>query len=393
MFNIYILILNMKKIFYWSPHLSNVATIKNVINSAKSIKIFNKSDQDISIIDTIGEWENQKKTLNAFKINLIKLSNYNLSKYLPVTGYFKSRIFFMYILLAKFFPLRKILKKEKPEYLIMHLVTSLPLIILLFSKTSTKFILRISGLPRLGFFRKILWKIVSNRLFLITCPSDRTKSDMIKLNIFPKDKLEVLYDPILEVNSISKNLKQNIFSSFKNKKYFLNIGRLTKQKNQILLINAFSEIFKKHSHLNLLIVGDGEEKNNLLKKIKLNKIEKNVHLLGQIDNVYPLIKNSLATISTSLWEDPGAVMIESSYCKKLSIVSDCPNGPAEFLSFGKAGYLFKNNNVDDLINKIYSFLNDDEQIKNKKILLSKKNSKNYTIFNHYKKINQLLHLS
>ena len=51
----------MKKIFYWSPHLSNVATIKNVINSAKSIKIFNKSDQDISIIDTIGEWENQKK--------------------------------------------------------------------------------------------------------------------------------------------------------------------------------------------------------------------------------------------------------------------------------------------------------------------------------------------
>ena len=76
----------MKKIFYWSPHLSNVATIKNVINSAKSIKIFNKSDQDISIIDTIGEWENQKKTLNDYKINLKRLSNYTLGKYLPVTG-------------------------------------------------------------------------------------------------------------------------------------------------------------------------------------------------------------------------------------------------------------------------------------------------------------------
>ena len=35
----------MKKIFYWSPHLSNVATIKNVINSAKSIKIFNMQGQ------------------------------------------------------------------------------------------------------------------------------------------------------------------------------------------------------------------------------------------------------------------------------------------------------------------------------------------------------------
>ena len=383
----------MKKIFYWSPHLSNVATIKNVINSAKSIKIFNKNNHDISIIDTIGEWQNQKKVLNTYKINLIKLSNYSLDKYLPVTGYLKSRLFYIYIFLAKFFPLKKILNKEKPEYLILHLVTSLPLIILLFSNTSTKFILRISGLPKLGFFRKILWKKVSNRLFLITCPSDQTKSDMIKLNIFPKDKLEVLYDPILEVNFISKNLKQDRNNSFKNKKYFLNIGRLTKQKNQILLINAFSEVFKKYNYLNLIIVGDGEEKNNLLKQIKLNNIENNVHFLGQIDNVYPLIKNSMATISTSLWEDPGAVMIETSYCKKISIVSDCPNGPAEFLSFGEGGYLFKNNNVDDLINKIYSFLNDEEHIKKKKILLSKKNSKNYTIFSHYKKINQLLKLS
>ena len=382
----------MKKIFYWSPHLSNVATIKNVINSAKSIKIFNKSDHDISIIDTIGEWEKQKKLLNSYKINLLKLSNYSLGKYLPVSGYFKSRLFFIFIILTKYFPLKKILNKEKPEYLILHLVTSLPLIILLFSKTNTKFILRISGLPKLGFLRKILWRKASKKLYLITCPSNQTKSDMIKLSVFPENKLEVLYDPILEVNLISKNLKKDTYHSLKNKKYFLNIGRLTKQKNQILLIKAFSKILKKYNYLHLLIVGDGEEKNNLLRQVKLNKIENNVHFFGQINNVYPLIKNSMATISTSLWEDPGAVMIESSFCKKISIVSDCPNGPAEFLSFGEGGYLFKNNNVEDLIDKIYCFLSDEDDIKKKKILLSKKNSKNYTIFNHYKKINQLLHL-
>ena len=96
----------MKKIFYWSPHLSNVATVKNVINSAKSIKIFNKSSQDISIIDTIGEWENHKKALNAYKINLIKLSNYSLSKYFPITGYFKSRIFFYILFCLDFFLLK-----------------------------------------------------------------------------------------------------------------------------------------------------------------------------------------------------------------------------------------------------------------------------------------------
>ena len=47
----------MKKIFYWSPHVSNVATIKNVINSAKSLKIFNKKHYEVSIIDAVGEWK------------------------------------------------------------------------------------------------------------------------------------------------------------------------------------------------------------------------------------------------------------------------------------------------------------------------------------------------
>ena len=52
----------MKKIFYWSPHLSRVATIKNVINSAKSIKVFNKNEINVSIIDAVGEWKKKKPT-------------------------------------------------------------------------------------------------------------------------------------------------------------------------------------------------------------------------------------------------------------------------------------------------------------------------------------------
>ena len=43
------------------------------------------------------------------------------------------------------------------------------------------------------------------------------------------------------------------------KKYFLNIGRLTSQKNQSLLIEAFSQI--KNESILLYIAGDGEKKN------------------------------------------------------------------------------------------------------------------------------------
>lgn len=383
----------MKKIFYWSPHLSRVATIKNVINSAKSIKIFNKNEINVSIIDAVGEWKKEKNQLQNSKINFIELPGLILSKFLPITGFFKTRIIFLLILITKYPYLNKLLKKEKPEYFILHLVTILPLIILLISNYKTKFILRISGLPKVTFLRKILWKKVSNKLFLITCPSEQTKIDMVQLGLFPEKKIKVLYDPILEVDLISEQLKKNYDLNIKNKKYFLNIGRLTKQKNQALLIKAFIDLIKNYQDLYLYIVGDGEEKKKLEKIIENNNLKKNVFLLGDLDNVYPLIKHSLAVVSTSIWEDPGAVMVEAAYCEKPVISSNCPNGPREFLLHGNGGYLFENNELDDLKKKLILFLEDNKNSIQKKILLSKKNSDKYTLLSHYRMLNKYLNLN
>ena len=73
-----------------------------------------------------------------------------------------------------------------------------------------------------------------------------------------------------------------------------------------------------------------------------------------------------------MWEDPGAVMVEASYCNKNVISSKCPNGPEEFLSNGKGGYLFQNKNKKDLVDKINIFLKDNEKDRFSKILLCKK---------------------
>ena len=64
----------------------------------------------------------------------------------------------------------------------MHLLTSLPLTLLLFFQFKTKFILRISGLPRLNFIRKLLWRLVGKKIFLVTCPSKETLNHINKLN-------------------------------------------------------------------------------------------------------------------------------------------------------------------------------------------------------------------
>ena len=120
------------------------------------------------------------------------------------------------------------------------------------------------------------------------------------------------------------------------------------------------------------------------------QVQNNIFLLGYFENVFPLIRKSLAVISTSLWEDPGAVMIESAYCNKLVISSNCPNGPEEFLKNGESGYLFKNNDPIDLENKINQFLSETENSKFKKAVISKKNSKMYSLFRHYQKLNKIL---
>ena len=85
-------------------------------------------------------------------------------------------------------------------------------------------------------------------------------------------------------------------------------------------------------------------------------------------------------------------MIEASYCRKNVISSNCPNGPEEFFLNGKSGYLFKNNDKRDLLNKMKKFLFDSNSEKFNKILLCKKKSRNYTIFNHFKKLETLLNV-
>ena len=383
----------MKKIFFWSPHVSNVATVKNVINSAASLKKYNKNQINVSIIDAAGEWKKYKDEIKVLKINMIEMPGLNLSKFFPIEGFIKSRLVYFLLFFFKYRSLKKIIKYEKPDYFIIHLISFLPLSILFFSSFNTKFILRISGLPRLTIIRQIFWKLISKKIYLVTCPSEKTKIDLLKKGIFSEKILKTLYDPIIDVDKINKNLIKKNEYNFLDKKYFLNIGRLTKQKNQLLLLKAFSKISISNKKLNLVIVGEGEERRKLESYIKSKNLGAKVFLIGYTENVYPLIKKSIAIISTSLWEDPGAVMIEASYCNKNVISSNCPNGPEEFLSSDSGNYLFRNNDVVSLINKINSFLKDDENKKFSQILSCKRKSRNYTIFKHYKRLVLLLKLN
>ena len=154
------------KIFYWSPFISKVATVSSVIRSAESIvKYSKKKNINIAIIDAIGEWKNYKKLINP-KIEIISLNKKNFFEYLPKGSFVKSRFSYILIFVLTFFKLLKLINKEKPDYLITHLLTSLPIFLTLIIKSKTKIVLRISGMPKLNFIRYIFWKLFSPISFI-----------------------------------------------------------------------------------------------------------------------------------------------------------------------------------------------------------------------------------
>ena len=378
------------KIYYWAPFLSNIATVSSVIRSIESIKVYNKKNLEISIIDSVGEWDQIKEKVKD--IDVIKLYKKSLIEKLPKGGFLKSRFTQLFIFIYSFFKLLNLLKKKEPDYLIAHLIISLPLILMSFLKNKTKLIVRISGLPRLNFFRKIYWKFFSNNVYKVTCPTIATFEKLKLLKIFNVKKLHILQDPIISTKEINEKKREQIEVNFKNKKFILSIGRLTKQKNFSLLLNAFVDIKKKYPEYNLLILGKGEDQIKIEQIINSLNLSQSVNLLGYQKNVYKYLDKAKCFILSSLWEDPGFVLLEASYLNLPIISSNCPNGPSEILKNNERGFLFQNNNKEDLIRVFDDFHNCSKDLLKSKILKAKIDSKKYTKFNHYLNIKKILEI-
>jgi glycosyltransferase involved in cell wall biosynthesis len=382
------------KIFYWSPFISKVATVLSVVKSAESILKYSKKKEKINValIDAIGEWKNYENKINP-KIEIIKLNEINLLKYLPKGGFIKSRISYLFIFIFNFFKLRNLLNKKKPEYLIVHLMTSLPIFLSIMLKNKTNIILRLSGLPKLNIIRYLFWKLFSKKIYKVTCPTVATYKYLLQKNIFDKNKLSVLRDPAIILNEYSKKKFDRIEQSqFYKKKFIIGIGRLTKQKNFALLILAFEKILKIYPDYILLILGDGEQKMKLIELINRLKIQDKVFLLGFQNNVYKYLLKADCFILSSLWEDPGFVLLEAGLSNTCVISSNCINGPQEILSNGKNGFLFENNNLNDLLRKFDEFKKQDVSELNTKKKYLKKEIKKFTQFAHFNSLKKIINL-
>ena len=379
----------MKRIYYWSPCLNKVGTYKSTINSAISLAKYSKNYK-IKIINSCGEWDDEKKNLIDNRIEIINFG-FSYFKYLPKIGFFKSRFSYFVIIFMSIIPLLRLLLKDKPEFFVVHLITSLPLILMKLINTKTKFILRISGFPKLNFFRNLLWKNISNRIDQVTCPSIDLLNQLNKKNIFDKNKIKFLPDPILNIKEFGNKKRSLVINNQNKRKFFISIGRLTKQKNFIYLINEFKKFSEVNDNYDLYIFGEGDLKTELNNQIYENKLENRVFLKGYSKNIFPYLIKAEAFILSSLWDDPGFVLIEAAACNLFIISSDCKNGPREFLDNGKNGILYESNHKGSLNLAIQQYFQTENKFKMK--LNAKKNCRKYTLFHHYKYFENILNLN
>ncbi|WP_174614885.1 glycosyltransferase [Virgibacillus ihumii] len=122
---------------------------------------------------------------------------------------------------------------------------------------------------------------------------------------------------------------------------FVNMGRLSPEKGQDQLIEAFAEVHKKNDRTRLYIIGEGPSRKTLEELIKLYELEDAVYLVGHKSNPFYLMGQCDAFVLSSHYEGHPLVLLES-LTLGLQTVSTDITASRYVLEDGKYGKLVEN---------------------------------------------------
>lgn len=200
------------------------------------------------------------------------------------------------------------------------------------------------------FFYKTLMKLSYRKSFKVIANSSDTKKDLLVNSIVSDDKIRVIGNPVLPENLefLSNDKIDPLWLKDEECSLILNVGRLHIQKNQALLLRAFSKAYKENSTFRLLILGEGEELvrlNDLARSLNIDHV---IKILPFTSNPYPFYKIADVFVLSSSWEGFGNVIVEAMACRTKVVSTNCPGGPKTILNNGEFGVLVECDNEDAL---------------------------------------------
>ena len=136
-------------------------------------------------------------------------------------------------------------------------------------------------------------------------------------------------------------------------KRIVSVGRLHVQKNQRMLIDAFSLIATEFPEYSLDIYGDGALKEDLQKQIDSMGMAERVHLHGSRKDVWDCIRKASLFVLTSDYEGMPNALMEAMALGLPCIATDCrPGGARTLVEDGVNGYVVPRRDVNALAEKI-----------------------------------------
>ena len=132
------------------------------------------------------------------------------------------------------------------------------------------------------------------------------------------------------------------------------IGRLVKLKGHANLINAFAAISQTYPNAQLVILGDGPEKNNLQELVASLGLQERVHLPGFVSDAIRLIKAFDIFVMPSFREGLGLALLEA-MCGKLPVIAS--NVPAMLpLIEGAGGIAIEPESIENISAALAQYL-------------------------------------
>jgi N-acetylglucosaminyldiphosphoundecaprenol N-acetyl-beta-D-mannosaminyltransferase len=153
----------------------------------------------------------------------------------------------------------------------------------------------------------------------------------------------------------------NEVSNLENKN-IISVGRLSKEKGFLDLIDVFELVNNEKPEWHLNIVGDGEQRQEIQDKIYEKNLDKSITLVGlkTEEELRKLYIQSSIYVMTSYRESFGLVLIEAESFGIPLAAFDSASGACEIIQNESNGYLISNRDKEEMANKIICLINDED---------------------------------
>lgn len=199
--------------------------------------------------------------------------------------------------------------------------------------------------------------------------------------------------PELE-NKEKETIRKTILNS-SNEIVFALVGRISRWKGQMLLLETFNELIKNHQNIKLVYIGSAPPNqehflDSLKEKIAEYNLTDNVEIIPFQENINQLWQSIDVAVVPSTEPEPfGMVAIEAMMAKK-PVVAANHGGLTEIVVNNETGFLVEPNNKNDLQEALEKLINNPELRKTFGENGFQRAIENFSIENYVRKIEDIL---